>query len=118
MEYVMVEMNFTGSDNGFFQAFKIQQVESQEQYESLVKNKMTQELEKYGEIKIFSDDIHYTSFDSVENIWPAIRFQKVTQEEVNVMKKLLGRSEDNLEHGPTPDFFRYDTPKPVVKIKM
>lgn len=118
MEYVMVEMNFVGSDNGFFQAFKIQKVESQEQYESQVKNKMTQELEKYGEIKIFSDDIHYTSFDSVENIWPALRFQKVTEEEVNVMKKLLRGTDERLEHGPTPDFFRYDSPKQVVKIKM
>lgn len=107
MEYVMAEIDFTGSDDVNFKGFKVQGVESLKCWENQIKTKIDALFEDRGYTEIYHSDNDQTTFESAKELFATVKLKKITQEEFEVISRLVGQS-----YGNTTEFMEYDAPEP------
>ena len=113
MEYVIAEINFSGNDDVDFRGFVAQEVTSLEDWKNQIKTKIDAKFEEDSYVEIYHSDNDSTPFESAEELFDTIKLKKVTQQEFEVITRVIGSS-----YGNTADFMEYDAPQPKKSKKL
>lgn len=117
MEYIMLEVDFTGNDDAHVVGFIAREVESEKEWLKQIKSAIRQELkDNDGYINISNSDNCETPFDSLEEVLSTFSMKKITKEEFLVLSNLFGSYDNVVEYGHTDNFLDYAPP--AVKEKV
>lgn len=117
MEYVMLEVDFTGNDDAHVVGFIAREVESEKEWLKQIKSAIREKLkDNDGYIDIYNSDNNSTPFESLDDVLDTFSMKKITKEEFLVLSNLFGSYDNVVEYGHTDDFLDYAPP--VVKEKV
>jgi hypothetical protein len=117
MEYAIAKVYFLGNDDVNFQGFTARKVESLKDWKAQIKEAMKAEIESEGYIEISNSDNCATPFDSVEELMNTITFKKITEEEFNTLKNLLGGNDKQIKYGNDLGYLDYHFPEATEATK-
>lgn len=116
MEYVLLNVDFTGNDDAHVEGFQAREVVSEKEWLKQIKATLKEEFKNDGYMTIYHSDNDGTPFDSVDEVLSIISTQVITKEEFLTLEKLFGSYNNVVSYGHSDDFLDY-TP-PVVKEKI
>ena len=107
MEYVIAEIDFLGNYDVDFKGFVAKEVTSLKDWKNQIKTKVEKLFEDSRYTEIYHSDNDKTTFESAEELFATVKLKKITQEEFEVISRLVGQS-----YGNTTEFMEYDAPEP------
>jgi hypothetical protein len=117
MEYVLLNVNFSGNDDAQVEGFIAREVESQKEWQKQIKQAVKEELKDGdGFLEIYHSDNCSTPFESVEEVLGTFTMKTITKEEFLVLSNLFGSSDNVVSYGHTDSYLDYYPP--VVKEKV
>lgn len=111
--YGLVEINFSGNDDYYYQGFKIQKIYSLEHFEKQIKENVTQwfEGEKYKDIYYSDNNCTPVREDEIVN---ALTFKQLTKKEALSIKSSL----NTFTYGTHENFMDYQYPSNEEIVAM
>lgn len=116
MEYVLLNVDFTGNDDAHVEGFQAREVVSEKEWLKQIKSALKEEFKDDGYITIYHSDNDGTPFDSVEEVLSIISTKVITKEEFLMLERLFGSYQNVVSFGHSDSFLDY-TP-PVIKEKI
>lgn len=120
MEYVLLNIAFSGNDDAYVEGFIAREVESKKEWFEQIKQAIKDELKDGdGFLEIYNSDNCSTPFESVEEVLNTFTMKQITKDDFLVLSKLFGGDQNVVSYGHTDSFLDYNPPiiKEKAKIK-
>lgn len=116
MEYILLNINFVGSDDAPIDGFIAREVESEKEWLKQIKSSIKEEFKENDYLEIYHSDNCSTPMESVEEVLSMFSMKKITQEQFLVLKTLFAYPDsDVVKYGHDEGFLEYYPPVPKIK---